>query len=88
MKNCLYILLCSNNRYYIGSCEDLEVRLAAHHRGHTKSTKYVRPITLCFSQSFKTLLEARRAERWLKNQKSRVFLEALLKEGRITKVFD
>lgn len=67
---------------------DLELRLAAHHRGHTKSTRYVRPLTLYFSQSFTTLLEACQAERWLKVKKSRVFLGQLLREVEIIKPFN
>ena len=84
----LYILLCDNGRYYIGSCVNLELRLASHRRGNTPSTKNVRPLKLFFSQAFGTLSSARKAEYWLKKQKSRIIVEKIINEGRLRKSFD
>ena len=87
MKNCVYILFCKNKRYYVGSTVDLIIRLKKHIFGHVKATKYLRPITLCFHQSYSTLYEARQIEYWIKKQKSKKLIERIILEGKITKKF-
>lgn len=73
MNNCVYILLCNNNRYYVGSTSDLTVRLKEHIFGYEKATKYLRPLVLVFHQCYSNLRQARQMEYWLKKQKSKSF---------------
>lgn len=80
--NCVYILQSEkSDRYYIGSTNDLDRRLAEHNFGKTKSLKYLRPLKVVFKKEYATLLEARRMELHLKNLKSRSILEKIIKEG-------
>ncbi len=63
-----YILRCADNTLYVGSTNDLEKRL--HQHNHAKSgahyTKIRRPVTLAWSQKFRTLAKARSREAALK----------------------
>jgi putative endonuclease len=80
----LYILQSQKNkRYYIGSTNDLERRLAEHNSGKTKSLRYLLPVTLVYSKNYPTLLDARAIERKLKSYKSRTILERIVSEGEI-----
>ena len=65
-------------RFYIGSAVDPEARLVVHNRGHTPSTRSNRPWRLVWMESFVTRAEAVHRERYLKSQKSRIVLQALV----------
>ncbi len=57
-------------RFYIGSTIDISVRIYRHNAGHHPSTKPYRPWILVFSESFNTLVEARKRERQIKAWKN------------------
>ncbi len=40
----VYILKCSNGRFYVGSTNSIERRLEEHKRGKSKSTRNLLPI--------------------------------------------
>ncbi|MBI5421730.1 GIY-YIG nuclease family protein [Candidatus Peregrinibacteria bacterium] len=86
MKKCVYILLCRNARFYVGSAKNLEDRLSQHHSGRVFSTRNLRPFTLTFSQSFASIQEARRTEYWLKKQKDKDLLLKIISDGTIRMV--
>jgi putative endonuclease len=67
-----------NQRYYIGSTNDLTRRLREHEEGKTKSIRFIRPCKLVFSQEYATLIEARKIEYKLKKLKSRVIIERII----------
>ena len=79
----VYILLCHNQRYYIGSTNDIDRRLAEHEKGRVLATKNILPVTLAFFQSYNTLLEARKVERSLKKLKSKKIIEQIISDGYI-----
>ncbi|MBP9686587.1 MAG: GIY-YIG nuclease family protein [Candidatus Doudnabacteria bacterium] len=83
----VYILLCSNDRYYVGSTPDLYRRITEHRSAKNAATKNLLPIELVFSQQFSSLLEARRAEAWIKRQKDRSLVEKIIAHGTILKNF-
>jgi putative endonuclease len=83
MKMGIYILLCNNGRYYIGSTNDFERRIAEHRRGSVKATRYLLPVKVVFIQKCHTLIEARRLEYKLKNKKSRTIIDKIVKDGYI-----
>jgi predicted GIY-YIG superfamily endonuclease len=62
----VYVLRGSSGRHYIGSCIDLETRLAQHLRGHTATTKRLGDML----EIVATLAEARKIERLLKRKKN------------------
>ncbi|OYO08720.1 putative endonuclease [Propionibacteriaceae bacterium ES.041] len=77
----VYILECSDGTYYVGSCRNLEHRLAAHHAGSgAVYTRSRRPVALVWAQEFERIDEAWAMERRL-HPWSRAKKRALI-EGR------
>jgi len=71
-----YILRCSDNSLYCGQTNDLGRRVNEHNFDKKKSAKYLRakkPVTLVYSEEFKTLQEALKREwevkKWTKKKK-------------------
>jgi predicted GIY-YIG superfamily endonuclease len=79
----VYILLCADGSYYVGSARGaLADRLAKHDSGlHDGYTKARRPIRLVWSQNFQYITDAIAAERQIKGWR-REKKEALIK-GRL-----
>ncbi|RHW17291.1 GIY-YIG nuclease family protein [Sphingomonas gilva] len=60
----VYLLRCSDGRYYTDHTDDLERRFAQHQTGgFCDFTSRRRPVTLAWSEYFQTRIEAREAER-------------------------
>jgi len=79
MPHLVYILFSqSRDRYYIGSCTDVEQRLIRHNAGATLSTKSGRPWKVVYFETHSTKTEALKRENYLKRLKSRVYLETLI----------
>lgn len=76
----VYLLRCSDGRYYVGSTRSsLERRVSEHNAGHLGGfTKSRCPVELVFSQSFERIDDAVAAERQLKGW-SRAKKEALIR---------
>ena len=73
-----YMLRCRDGSYYTGHTEDMEVRLAQHHRGTFPGyTHKRRPVELVWCEAFETRYEALAAERQIKGW-SRAKKEALI----------
>ena len=79
LKNVVYILECADGTLYVGSTNDLEKRL--HQHNHLKSgahyTKIRRPVTLRYSEAFRTLSQARKRECEIKSWKREKKLEII-----------
>ncbi len=75
----VYILRCSDGRYYVGSSHGaLEQRIAEHNAGRYGGyTKSRRPVALVYSQAFEHITDAIAAERQLKGW-SRAKKDALI----------
>ena len=71
MPGYVYILRCGDQRYYYGSTNDLIQRLAQHRAGRVRSTKPRLPVELVYFEECRTLDQARRRERSLKNGRTR-----------------
>jgi predicted GIY-YIG superfamily endonuclease len=75
----LYILRCANSSCYTGHTDNLEGRIAQHHRGEYPCyTHSRRPLQLVFTQDFATREEALASKRRIKNW-SRAKKEALIR---------
>jgi putative endonuclease len=66
---CTYVLVSEFKglRFYVGISSDIENRLTQHNSGKTKSTKGYRPWRLFFFEEYKTSIEARGSEIYLKS---------------------
>ena len=74
----VYILRCSDGKFYTGHTDNLEHRLAHHqHGGHCDFTSRRRPVELAWQQDMQTRDDAFRAEFKIKNW-SRAKKEALI----------
>ena len=71
-----------SNRYYMGSCANIEDRLHKHNNGEVESTKAFMPWKLVYRESFQTRREAVKRERQLKSWKSQKALEKLINKHR------
>ena len=74
----VYILLCSNDEYYVGSTTNLENRLNEHQKGRgCDFTKAHLPVKLVYTEEYPTIEEAYKRERQLHGW-SRAKKEALI----------
>ena len=84
MKGFIYIIKDSiTNKFYIGSTDDLERRLNEHKHDYNYTTKRMKKKSLVFSQEFKTLRLARKAERKIKSLKRKDYIDKIIKDGYI-----
>ena len=67
-----------NGRYYVGSCEDVAVRLKRHNDGATPSTKPYRPWCVVWVEQHTSKTDALKREREIKRMKSRQYIERLI----------
>jgi putative endonuclease len=63
---------------YKGHCADLETRLKQHNYRMTKSIKKYAPFVIAYSESFETLPEAIKREKYFKTAAGRRFLKSML----------
>ncbi len=68
----------SADRYYIGFCADVLIRLERHNAGYVAATKPYIPYVLKAFKTFETRLAAMQEETRLKKKKSRKYLEFLI----------
>jgi putative endonuclease len=78
----VYILRSLKTRhYYIGSTSDVERRLQQHNAGEQAATRYQGPFEVVYVESHPDQASARRRERFIKRQKSHMFIEALIRQS-------
>lgn len=78
MKGYMYILLCSNDQYYTGSTNNIEIRLAQHQNGEGSNfTKKHLPVKLVYLEEFNRIDEAFNREKQVQGW-SRKKKEALI----------
>ena len=78
MKFCVYILKSAmNGSYYIGSTENVEIRLKLHNSGMVTSTKRYLPWHLVYKAEYSDLSSARKRELQIKSWKKRSAIEKL-----------
>jgi len=64
----------SNDRIYIGSTENLSIRVDRHNKGLVRSTKAYKPWTLIGHEKYSTRSEAMKRELFLKTGQQREIL--------------
>ncbi len=68
------------DRFYIGHCKNLEMRLQRHNQRMVISTKNYVPWVCVYFESFGDRISANRRELEIKNKKSRKYIEWLLQK--------
>ncbi|RYY70502.1 MAG: GIY-YIG nuclease family protein [Chitinophagaceae bacterium] len=81
MPFCYIIFSEKLNKYYVGACIDLERRLAEHNIGHSKFTSTGVPWELLYMEGYEDLPAAKKREMYIKKQKSRKFIEELIRSS-------
>ncbi|MBI4067541.1 GIY-YIG nuclease family protein [Candidatus Gottesmanbacteria bacterium] len=71
----VYILLCSDNRTYIGCTDNLKDRIKRHEKGQIPATKLRRPIKLISYFAFSNKYTAFNFEKYLKSGSGRAFIK-------------
>ena len=62
---------------YVGLTSSIEKRLNQHNKGQNRSTKAYRPFKLIYTEAFKTRVEARSKEIYLKSGIGKEFLKSI-----------
>ncbi|KKP93790.1 MAG: Excinuclease abc c subunit domain protein [Parcubacteria group bacterium GW2011_GWA1_36_12] len=70
-----------NNSFYIGSCEDLEIRISLHNKGLVKSTKRYIPWEIVHKEEYRLLKDAKERELQIKSWKKRRAIEGLISKN-------
>jgi len=66
------------NKYYIGSCQDINQRLQDHLNSRSKFTKKAKDWEVKYFETFPTRSEAYQRELQIKKMKSRKYIENLI----------
>jgi putative endonuclease len=83
---CTYILYSQKlDKYYIGSCINMDIRLRQHNSGVSKFTRVGIPWIVAYAEEYTLLSDARRRELQIKRMKSRKYIEDLIQKGRASR---
>jgi len=75
----VYILMCNNDKTYVGCTSDLKERMQRHKNGNVPATKNLRPLKLLTYIAFTDKYKAYEFEKYLKSGSGRAFLKKRLK---------
>jgi putative endonuclease len=73
-----YVLRCADGELYVGSANDLRMRIAQHEAGRVPSTAHRLPIILEYYEACRLEADARRREKQLKTGFGRAYLNRRL----------
>ena len=76
-KGFVYVLICADDRLYIGSTRDINKRIQTHNNGKVKTTKSRRPVELIYKEEMLTYTEARKRELYFKSGSGRDWLKKI-----------
>ncbi len=74
----VYILECSDKRYYVGYTENIKQRINTHEAGKSFSTSYRLPIIVKWIGMFTTKKKALKFEKYLKSGSGNAFFKKRL----------
>ena len=69
-----------DNSYYVGYSADPVNRLTKHNKSNKGYTAKKKPWQLMYTESYETKLEALKREKFIKAQKSKIFIEKLINQ--------
>ena len=75
----VYAISSLNRNYiYVGLTNNITRRIEEHQRGSNRTTKAYRPFKLILLEEYKTRVEARKREKYLKSGIGKEFLKSLI----------
>lgn len=80
MQGFVYILVDDLNKYYIGSCVNIDIRYKRHLAGSTPTTNRMKNPRVALSQKYSTIEKARKVERKLKNLKRKDYIAKIIRD--------
>jgi putative endonuclease len=81
MAGFVYILIDDLQKYYIGSCKNVDVRYKRHLTGWVQTTSKMKNPRIALFQEYPTIEEARKVERKIKKLKRRDYVEKMIADG-------
>jgi putative endonuclease len=75
---CYIIFSEKTNKYYVGSCANMDIRIQQHNSGQNISTKSGIPWKVVYTETYNSNAEARKRESEIKKKKSRKYIEWLI----------
>ncbi|MFH1631468.1 MAG: GIY-YIG nuclease family protein [bacterium] len=75
----VYVLLCDDDKFYIGYSTDLKERVTRHKNGEVFATKGRLPIKLIFYETFLHRMDAKRREQYFKTAAGKRTLRLMLR---------
>ncbi len=83
----VYILRSTRTQgYYVGYSGNVQRRLAEHNRGKVRSTRRQVPFEVIYPEGFGSEAEARRRDGAIKRQKSRKYIDRLVKNALVAQL--
>ena len=83
MSGFVYILEDGLNKYYIGSCIDVNARFKRHLSGWVYTTHRMTNPKIVFCQEYPTIQEAKKIELKLKRLKRKDYIKKIVEDGYI-----
>ena len=81
MFNTYVLYSAIHNRFYVGHCEDIAVRLQRHNNRMVPSTRPYVPWLLAYYEEYASRADASNRELEIKKKKSRKYIEFLVNGG-------
>jgi len=80
MRYSLYIIKSNKSgKYYVGQTRNLRTRFERHLNGKTSFGKRNKDLEIVYTKEFTSHIDARKTERFIKRQKSHIFIDRLIK---------
>ena len=73
-----------DSSFYIGQCDDLDRRMSKHADGMSRYTSSKRPLRMVYFEKYPSRSLALKREKQIKNMKSRIFIEKLITDWKIS----
>ena len=77
----VYILQDDLDKYYIGSCVDVQIRYKKHLSGAVHTTLRMKNPRVVLTQEYPTIIDAKRVERKIKKLKRKDYIAKMIKDG-------
>ncbi len=81
MSGFVYILIDDLGKYYIGSCNNVDVRYKRHLTGWVQTTSRMKNPKIALFQKYPTIEQARKVECKIKKLKRKDYIKKMIEDG-------